>query len=609
MPSLRSLALAPSRALFHPAFLPAVALLAINDHLLKGSGLLPGALTGKISDFAGLFAAPLVLAVLLRARTTMATAGCHVAIGIVFAAIKTSPWASTAFTSALATLSIRWRNVCDPTDLVALTALLASWLVLVPACRVPPGECTTGHHRFLWARGLVILAAVPAMLASGDGGDMGGANRQGRAPGSGDDGVNLGGGKSVGSVGEIAVDPGGAYFLSRRGDALVVGDLATRSLRELRAIPAPSRVAFWPPSLGKGFFVVSTSKSSEQILSYDLHADRVVWTASASRTDHGLAVDAEGKRVVLWDGTFVEVRDAGTGAVRGSLSVPRGVADVDVRRTIVVTENHVIQAGGPSTTLHVRAVDDLAGTCDIVVPNCSSQLVIGPDGRRAFLAPTTCGKDPVSVIDIDGCAFERNLPGFGPVALSLQGNTAVAFIDRDARDPGGPVLPPAVLASAKRYHLMFIDVATLDYATMPIGDELPRYAVTPDGRVLLVDTWWLSADQVRVLDIDTRTLRTVEGLAVNLVNYAMLPDSTAAFALDGGMLYIIELGRKWSIHAGARPDELATAPRANVVRAIDVGFVSALNITPDGKALLLKDGDSAIRLLDVTSEKLSAPFR
>ena len=40
------------RALRHPAFVAALLMLVVNDHVLKGAGLLPGAVTGKLSDLA-----------------------------------------------------------------------------------------------------------------------------------------------------------------------------------------------------------------------------------------------------------------------------------------------------------------------------------------------------------------------------------------------------------------------------------------------------------------------------------------------------------------------------------------------------------------------------
>ena len=51
----------PVGEFLHPAPLIAMVVLALNDHWLKGAGLLPGALTGKLSDFAGLLFFPLLV--------------------------------------------------------------------------------------------------------------------------------------------------------------------------------------------------------------------------------------------------------------------------------------------------------------------------------------------------------------------------------------------------------------------------------------------------------------------------------------------------------------------------------------------------------------------
>ncbi len=55
----------PFALLTHPAVLASVAVVAVNDHVLKGSGWLPGAVTGKLSDVAGLFFFPILVAALL----------------------------------------------------------------------------------------------------------------------------------------------------------------------------------------------------------------------------------------------------------------------------------------------------------------------------------------------------------------------------------------------------------------------------------------------------------------------------------------------------------------------------------------------------------------
>ncbi|MBI4956548.1 MAG: hypothetical protein HY908_31315 [Myxococcales bacterium] len=113
------------RAVAHPVWLGALALLLLNDHYLKGSGLLPGAVTGKLSDLAGMLVAPALLAALLRVRTGRGLALAHVATGLVFAAIKLSPAAAAAFAWLTALTPFPWRITVDPTDLFAALPALA----------------------------------------------------------------------------------------------------------------------------------------------------------------------------------------------------------------------------------------------------------------------------------------------------------------------------------------------------------------------------------------------------------------------------------------------------------------------------------------------------
>ncbi len=120
------------RALLHPLWLGALTLLALNDHFLKGSGLLPGVVTGKLSDFAGLLVAPALLAVLLQLSSRRALVAAHLATGLVFAAVKLAPPAARALEWLMELGPFHATIVVDPTDLFALPALLVSFAVLVP---------------------------------------------------------------------------------------------------------------------------------------------------------------------------------------------------------------------------------------------------------------------------------------------------------------------------------------------------------------------------------------------------------------------------------------------------------------------------------------------
>lgn len=118
----------------------AMAVLVVNDHLLKGSGWVPGWLTGKLSDFAGVYFAPLLLAeVWLLASPASSPPGAVRRLGVSvllsgagFAAVKTLPAASEAYLEGLRWLSgaigLRHANVVDPTDLLALAMAPAAYL-------------------------------------------------------------------------------------------------------------------------------------------------------------------------------------------------------------------------------------------------------------------------------------------------------------------------------------------------------------------------------------------------------------------------------------------------------------------------------------------------
>ncbi|HEU4409634.1 MAG TPA: PQQ-binding-like beta-propeller repeat protein [Polyangiaceae bacterium] len=145
--------LRPALALLRPAWLVALLALLLNDHVLKGAGILPRWLTGKVSDVAGLVVAPALLALVVRARGRVAVAACHAAVGLGFSLLKTVPGAAEAWSQALSWL-VPSRLWCDSTDLVALPALALSWRLLAAARPQSPSERERGRHLVAAALGL-----------------------------------------------------------------------------------------------------------------------------------------------------------------------------------------------------------------------------------------------------------------------------------------------------------------------------------------------------------------------------------------------------------------------------------------------------------------------
>lgn len=153
-----------SVALRHPLFWVCLVLLAVNDHLLKGAGLLPEWLTGKLSDFTGLLVAPVLAAALLSAcRRSLRLAAFAMPV-LSFVAIKVSPEAAGAFEAAMGAAGVPWRIWTDPTDLVAL-------LVLPVAFRLSEtgavgGRRTVAVARRPWLERAAVLAGAVACVAT-----------------------------------------------------------------------------------------------------------------------------------------------------------------------------------------------------------------------------------------------------------------------------------------------------------------------------------------------------------------------------------------------------------------------------------------------------------
>ncbi|MFO0608177.1 MAG: hypothetical protein U0324_33740 [Polyangiales bacterium] len=147
----------PWHGLAHPAWWAALGLLALNDHVLKGRGLLPGALTGKLSDVAGLVVAPVLAAALLGARGRRGVAAAFALVAAGFAAIKVSPAASGAYVGALAALGMRARNAVDPTDLAALAVLPLAWRLCAER---PVAALRAGRQRLAVALGGLACVAT-----------------------------------------------------------------------------------------------------------------------------------------------------------------------------------------------------------------------------------------------------------------------------------------------------------------------------------------------------------------------------------------------------------------------------------------------------------------
>lgn len=427
-----------------------------------------------------------------------------------------------------------------------------------------------------------LMAGVLATGCVGEwktGGNIGGANRNARAPG------NIPGGIAV-RAGDIAVSPAGNYFVTLKGGTLVQGTVGGDDAREIQGVPKPDLLAFW--GQGEGFYALHKERSGptraetgrEVLVSYDRATNQEKWRQEFTRDDTRL--DVTPTRVIL-SGKRLTILDSANGRVVSDREVKTSVRDVDViggGSHILATEDTNWENGSPATTLSVVNTEDGSEESTTDAPNCADDVEVSEDESTAYLAPTLCQQDPVTVISLDRTNIKvlKNMPGFGPVARSpVGGHTMVAFMDRDAAPPEGTTVPDAVRNSGDRYHLMLIDTDTLEFTTSPVGNQLPRYAFTPDGKNLLVDNPVDTFSNIRIFDMAAHTMRDVSGPRVKLNLFTLSKDSAKAFIAEN-QLFVLDV---------------------NAARVRSAGFSippASVNLSLDGLTLLVTQTTDKVML-------------
>ncbi|WP_101787412.1 hypothetical protein [Nonomuraea indica] len=126
----------------------ATVVLLLNDHLLKHTH--PGVVTGKLSDVAGLVVAPPLVALLLAGRADLVAT---LATGALFTLVKTTETGAQTASHLWTLVAGPSRVLADPTDLLALPALVLAWWIRHRTLgRGPRPHLTTGRRRTATAR-------------------------------------------------------------------------------------------------------------------------------------------------------------------------------------------------------------------------------------------------------------------------------------------------------------------------------------------------------------------------------------------------------------------------------------------------------------------------
>jgi outer membrane protein assembly factor BamB len=418
----------------------------------------------------------------------------------------------------------------------------------------------------------------------------GGANTNQHSVGDQPGGVQL-------QAGDIAVAPSGDYVIFQGKDSLAVGFPDTGKVDQL-AVAQPTTLAF---SKKRDVVYVGSAKDLN-IHAIDVKTRKELWATPAPETEANyLRLESSGDdtRLLAVGLGHVTLIDAGTGKAISDQDMGTFIVDArilpDSGRALVVLSQSWSQDPTPLPTTPIKVIEMSDGKShDFSVPNCASTLAITPDGKKAFLSPTSCNKDPVSLLDLTAGAesWVKNLPGFGPLVVGPDGATAVAFLDTQNLDESlfddKSQIPPHAMGDT-RYYIMTLDTETLKYELTSVGDALPRYALTPDGEVLLVDSTNEVDATLRLFDTKLHTFRDVKGAAVKLDNFVISSDAKHVFALA--------------------PELVDIDVPASVATPIVVPFVPTnINISADDQTLFLRHSPTEICIFSLEKRACRATF-
>lgn len=214
----------------------------------------------------------------------------------------------------------------------------------------------------------------------------------------------------------------------------------------------------------------------------------------------------------------------------------------------------------------------------IAVPSCADELVVVPGGGTALLSPTSCGQEPISVIDLVAGKLVATLPGFGPVQVSANGAIAVGFARSKPYLKGPPAEQPTDIS------LLIVSLADMSFRLHPWGKTVPALTIAPDAkhlyahdRIALSDG---SVTQGKFVQIALQPAgkapsaksgkpgeQAIVGGAKTMDRFAWSADGKSLYLLSNGALYRIPSGLPVATHVSlpGAPELLNLRPQQDML--------------------------------------------
>ena len=290
----------------------------------------------------------------------------------------------------------------------------------------------------------------------------------------------------------------------------------------------------------------------------------------------------------------------------------RSVAFSPVDGAVLVAMSWWKEDGLPEAQVHFMNPASGVVEDDITFPNCADEVAVQPEGTLAILSPNQCfvhpiilappeveeewpppedeweewedwdDADPASVIDLTTREFVGNLPGFGTVQFSPDGETAVAFSRQET------MMKQWNMFQKRAVGLILIRLEDLYWKVVDYGDDEPDYFIDPSGDHLYLHDEEPGHDRIVRLDLATDAMAVLEGPPTHLDDRSLAPDGAAIYVVAESQLRRVPVGGAAiePMPLPFTPSQVFARPQGDALAVTETGNAAVHLVNPADGAVL-----------------------